>query len=201
MSNDRKHCGECGNLMHSNIGCINPRCKNHKSCAALTKTLETVPPASDADLSLDTMSPPPPPSISEPPTGNVPTGDLPPERQALYGYLSSPDRDPWPDLGQCQKEGCRRSLNVDFLFCPLCGTKREQPESMQQATKRAYAASIKPMAIGSSKPPSETNLPASGNLMPPPRNAIRPPEETTYRHTAPHQDQPVFPGSTKKPRR
>lgn len=198
-----KHCELCGRPWEPTVGCTKPNCVNNRAYAEL---LKNAPPVDvEVDLGIDTEIPPPTGGDRPSVPSDIPTGDPPPLTQALTEYLSMPQadrKDNWPDHGSCSNRSCKRELDPDHLFCPHCGRRRELPTSVRRKAD-LYGAAMTRNSIGSSKPPSETNLPAVGHPLQPPRSAMRPAGEarTTYSFVARQEEEKPFPDPTKKPQR
>ena len=167
-------CSECqGPLSLGN--CINPRCKNCHMTNEKDRPTRA-PPPNDIDIDVDAdgtlQAPLAPSSISR---HDLPTKNLPPEQRALRDWLEIPqaERPPWPDKDACADETCGRHLEQDFLFCPLCGLKRELPRRIKE-TAEAYKAALKPQSMRVHPTRAIPPPPPGGKLHVPPSSASSP---------------------------
>jgi hypothetical protein len=199
-------CSGCGGPL-SEGKCIMKSCKFY---AGRSSEMErpTQPPDQDVRLDLDEEEPKPIPS--EPPTSrrhNMPTRDPPPEQKALRDWLAIPQskRPPWPDNNYCASETCGRVLELDFCYCPSCGTKRELPRGVREKIL-VYEQALRPKSF-SSVPLPKFPPSTEGVSRVPPSSASspqRPAAVSTRRHDPRREedDDPIIlPVSSKKPLR
>ncbi len=143
-------CPACNGPL-SNGGCIVKSCKLFGG-TRVEQDRPTQPPDHDVHLDLDSDQPKPIPSESPMSSRryDMPTRDPPPEQKALRDWLAIPqsERPPWPDKNFCASETCGRALELDFCFCPSCGTKRELPRGVREKVL-VYEQALRPKSFSS----------------------------------------------------